>query len=129
MWLLRWSQRHFSASPGAIWAPAIATCVPEPSLNVYDCPIPPQMVSMFTLLSYWFWGDVAAFVALRWIDNALLALAVRMPPPGAELGPAIHPEDFARLRAGGAAPTQGSSGAGEAAKRTPNRRRGQKKTN
>ena len=87
------------------------------------------MVSMFTLLSYWFWGDVAAFVALRWIDNVLLALAVRMPPPGAELGPTIHPEDFARLRAVGAAPAQGTSGAGEAAKRTPNRRRGQKKTN
>lgn len=52
------------------------------------------MVNMALVAVYWLYADVATYTLLRLLNEALLVLCVRIPPPGARLAPAIHPSDL-----------------------------------
>lgn len=67
-------------------------CTPTPQL---------QMVNMALIAVYWLYADVATYTLLRLLNETLLVLCVRLPPPGAKLAPAIHPSDLQAAPTGG----------------------------
>lgn len=70
------------------------------------------MANMATILMYWLWADVGMYVLLRLVNDFILVLAVRLPPPGAELAPPIHPEEFKKMKQDSA--KSGAAGKGRA---------------
>ncbi|KAL6768406.1 hypothetical protein ACKKBF_B39030 [Auxenochlorella protothecoides x Auxenochlorella symbiontica] len=59
------------------------------------------MVNMALIAVYWLYADVATYTLLRLLNETLLVLCVRLPPPGAKLAPAIHPSDLQAAPTGG----------------------------